>query len=803
MGAAFEKKEVMELKKKMTNLKEKVQKKIRKIKWALYPKSIRRSLKKLHPETVWKKLKKVHYVHWILIAAVIASVALAIFHYRLSIRRAVQTAADLLDSLKIYLQVMASPTAELPEGTVAKIAQIPEVDVSEILPFDLAELQRRLKAMWACVFKKEYFLAYIKTVIKKSYYFMLYSTMVAELLFVFKLLFQRVLFIERTDHGVDTRYLRCWKRGPERVYRAIKTWVVSFYDFFSNSRYKRLLTAIWVLNFNLVTIIAELAAFYFYFISTFETHSLFVQLVRLLLDALIMFFSTPFPVWIVIGWILFDRFRRKIGFRVLRGHEADNCDFLKKLPVVSMILGTMGTGKTTMLTDIGLSQQNVFREKAKDLLFQADLKFPDFPWQKFEDALQGAVNHHKRAYAVQRMCEDEEAYRDTLAEIGLEGLQYWEKKRDRGIWSLSSCRSFVDHKKEIYEANPTPHNLFGYDLSKHTAEHYDGLTISNLFATLKEYAQLYYLYATSSPLLVSNYSVRSDAVLEDVGNFPEWNMDFFERDPIESHENSQNAHISDFDVFRLTNLVDPENPNKGSFEFGVGLLSEIGKERGNTLENRGKKKTDEEANANNDGFNARLKMSRHAAVIANYPFIKIFTDEQRAESWGADARDLCKLVTIKERGDTKIAMPFFSLEGLIYEFTYPWFKDFYYRLRFTRGDNTLTGYLTKKAFCLFYSHYIKIVNTFGYCVLTIDLQDGTTDGDGEGEKYEYYLSHKKIYSNRFSTDCYADLFAAASLRASVGLDDYPQYETTRATWDEMELQNSYFVKDMTKQFRED
>ena len=763
---------------------------------------LKRNLKKLHPHKISIALRRVHYYHWILISAVLASVVLAIFHYDLSFYRMAQTVADLWDSFKIYCQIMVSPTMELPEGTIARITLVPNVDVSGILPFDLVELQRRLHDMWPCLIKKEYFIAYIKLLIQRSYYFVFYGTMIVELLLMLHLLLQRILFRERTDHGKDTRWLRSWKKGPERVFTAVKRWVVSFYAFFKQSPYKRILKLLWYLNFNVITILFEIVAFYLYFISTFEIHSLFIQIVRLLLDTLIMFFSTPFPIWIVIGYILFDRFRRKIGFKILRVHESDNCDFLKKLPVVSMILGTMGTGKTTMLTDVGLSQQNMFREKAKDLLFQADLKFPDFPWQKFEDALQGAVNHHKRAYAVLRMCEDEERYRDTLAEIGPEGLQYWEKKRDRGIWSLSSCRSFVDRKKEIYEANPTSHNLFGYDLSKHTAEHYDGLTISNLFDVLKEYAQLYYLYATSSPLLVSNYSVRSDAVLEDVGNFPEWNMDFFERDPIESHENSQNAHISDFDVFRLTNLVDPENPNKGSFEFGVGLLSEIGKERGNTLENRGKKKTDEEANANNDGFNARLKMSRHAAVIANYPFIKIFTDEQRAESWGADARDLCKLVTIKERGDTKIAMPFFSFEGLIYEFTYPWFKDFYYRLRFTRGDNTLTGYLAKKAFCLFYSHYIKIVNTFGYCVLTTDLQDGTTDGDGEGEKYEYYLSHKKIYSNRFSTDCYADLFAAASLRASVGLDDYPQYETTRATWDEMGKQNSYFVKDMTKQFRE-
>ena len=194
---------------------------------------------------------------------------------------------------------------------------------------------------------------------------------------------------------------------------------------------------------------------------------------------------------------------------------------------------------------------------------------------------------------------------------------------------------------------------------------------------------------------------------------------------------------------------------------------------------------------------------RESLLMAPKNGYTLITDEQRAESWGADARDLCKLVTIKERSDMRVAMPFFAVEGLLYECIYPSFKDFYYRLRFMRGDNTLIGYFLKKAFCVFYNHYLKIVNTFGYSTLTVDLQDGTTDGDGEGELFEYYLSCKKIYSDRFSTDCYADLFAEASLRAFIGLDDYDQYETTRATWAEMESQNSYFVRDMAKQFKED
>ena len=102
---------------------------------------------------------------------------------------------------------------------------------------------------------------------------------------------------------------------------------------------------------------------------------------------------------------------------------------------------------------------------------------------------------------------------------------------------------------------------------------------------------------------------------------------------------------------------------------------------------------------------------------------------------------------------------------------------------------------------MYHNHCSGIINTFGYATLTIDLKDGRTDGDGEGEKSEYFLSFKKIYSNRFSTDCYADLFEAGSLEASTGLDDYAMYTTTRASWDEMESQNSYFVRELTRQFR--
>ncbi len=103
----------------------------------------------------------------------------------------------------------------------------------------------------------------------------------------------------------------------------------------------------------------------------------------------------------------------------------------------------------------------------------------------------------------------------------------------------------------------------------------------------------------------------------------------------------RHAHILDFDVLRLGKKVMENNPKVGSFEFGVVAITEIGKERGNTLELKEVKRNTDDTNQKNDLFNSWLKMCRHSATVDNFPFIKVFTDEQRPESWGADARDLC------------------------------------------------------------------------------------------------------------------------------------------------------------------
>ena len=51
----------------------------------------------------------------------------------------------------------------------------------------------------------------------------------------------------------------------------------------------------------------------------------------------------------------------------------------------------------------------------------------------------------------------------------------------------------------------------------------------------------------------------------------------------------------------------------------------------------------------------------------------------------------------------------------------------------------------------------------------------------------------KIYRNRFTTDCFSDYFNDLASRTNVGLSDYIEYATEKASVEELKSQNSYFI----------
>ena len=559
-----------------------------------------------------------------------------------------------------------------------------------------------------------------------------------------------------TRHNHDTKPLQIFKWLAARTYQPIKRIVLSYLDFLrQNSAIWICWIILWVFHLNAASIIMAFFAYYFYFVLSFDVASLYVQVCKLFIDLQVIF--RHFPWWSIatIAWLIFNRWRRNIALNRLRHFEARNCGFINELPIVSMSCGSMGRKKTTLITDMVLSQEVMFRQKALSILQQNDMKFPYFPWIMFEDELRSCMEHGT-------------------------------------VYNLASVKTWVALKRSRFiKHRNVEWQLYGYDYRRYGTDFDDALKVSRLFDVLEIYAQAYFIYVIQSSLIVANYSIRTDNALMNNGNFPLWLTDFF---PKHRRECSRHAHILDFDVLRLGKKVLENNPKAGSFEFGVVAITEIGKERGNNLELKEVKRNTDDTNQKNDLFNSWLKMCRHSATVDNFPFIKVFTDEQRPESWGADARDLCDVIHIVSSGEQRLALPLYTIEEMISEWAFNRFIRLYEDFRFRRGDNTLLVHILKSITAWLWRRNLRIYNRFGYSILKIEKERGTMDGKTENKKY--YLMNAKIYAKRFSTDCFSDYFNDMAKKSKTGLMDYIEYVTEKATVDELKMQNSYFINSL-------
>lgn len=242
-----------------------------------------------------------------------------------------------------------------------------------------------------------------------------------------------------------------------------------------------------------------------------------------------------------------------------------------------------------------------------------------------------------------------------------------------------------------------------------------------------------------------------------------------------------------------------DNPNKNAFGFGVYVISEIDKERKNTPELKEVKASADECNQKNDLFNVLLKMSRHACVVSNRVFIKIFADLQRPTSLGADARELGEIVEIKHNGEKMLALPFFApfhLFNALFGWVCGKFQNFYAQYRFNRADNTLFLHIFKTLTVKLQHYCERTANIFGSQILTLEVESGAREGDVK--QCKYYRQSKKIYSNRYSTDCLSGIFETRAAVNEVGLDDMAEYADLMASADELDLQNSHFQTEIDK-----
>ena len=702
------------------------------------------------------KKKRIQAIfNWMLtITVLVWTVMLAIFTFSSSYLRLGESFRDFGLSVKFFFCQLF----HLPNNTPPTVTEYSEVLSWPTLPEEWNGFWKQVQDYFHLLFDGTNICAYGYAVINKLEVFAKAGLILLPCVLILYLAVKRLYQSSNTKHNKDTMPLILFKQYAKVYYQPAKRFVKEYIDFLKEQLWIIvILVLIWVCSLNLITIIVEFLAYYIYFSVSYQIETLYVQFVKLIIDLQVFFKRVPTWSILVAIYMCFLHFRKTFALARLRHMEARNCGFINELPIVSMTCGSMGKKKTTIITDMTLSQEVMFRQKALSIIQKNDMKFPYFPWVCFEMEL--------------RRC-----------------MEYGT------VYNLAAVKVWVRLKQQRYcKHEDSCLQLFGYDTERYGMTYDDGLSRTGLFDVLETYALAYFIYIMQSSLIIANYSIRTDNRMLDSGNFPMWSFDFFRFD---YGKNSRYAHILDFDVLRLGKKVIENNEKAGSFEFGVVAITEVGKERGNNLELKEVKKGQDETNQKNDLFNAWLKMCRHSATVDHFPFIKVFTDEQRPESWGADARDLCDIVHIVSSGEQRLALPFFTIEEMVQEWLFDRFLNLYYEFRYRRGDNTLLVYILKTFTASIYRHYVKTYNRYGYSISKIEKERGTQDG--KVEKKEYFLMNQKIYANRFSTDCFSDYFNEMARKSKMGLHDYITYQTEKASVEELKMQNSYFINSLYK-----
>lgn len=725
-----------------------------------------------------KRLKKLDYRHYICVGIALVFLFVAIFCFPYAFGRLVESVKDLGRSFAYYFQSIFLDDVTV-EASVIDYSSYP-LELPFNLPSTWSAFTDFLSRYWQTLIDKEVLAGYFNLIGNVAYKLSYVVLLLIPFILLLYVILSQSLSKENNDYNVDSKPLRIYKKVVSVTLTPVVKWLKDFATFVKNhSYYLKICFWITAYAFSFITIVIEFIAFYFYFVTSFDFINVYTQVVKLFFDLSAMIDFIPVVGWLLIACVVIDKIRRKIGYNRLEHNENKNRGFINARPIVVMGCGTVGTGKTSLITDMALSEDVMLRQKAFELILDNDMLFPNFPWINLENNVKLNIKRHK-------------IYNLATCKKYISFLRFAFENRfkDKAVQ-----KSIYRHLKKTYGFS-YGNLIYDYDYNRYGLYKDNKLEYKYVWDVLKSYTQLYFIYVVQSSLIIGNYSVRTDNVMTDIGNFPVWDFDFFKRDSRYIEAYSRHAKILDFDALRLGRKLLEENPNKDSFEFGVVLVTEIGKERGNNLENVGMRKNDDMTNAKNDLFNQWLKMIRHSATVDNFPFVKVLTDDQRPTSWGADARDLAEIVRIKERSETELLMPLFALGELFHDFVYNKFADLYYRYRYSRSDNTLTMYLLKTFVAAFHNYYTGIYNTFGARTLTVLLEDGSLDGTTI--KSKYFLSTKKLYSKRFATDSFGDYFTEKSARSYVGLADLREYVSERASFDELAAQNSYWINDIRK-----
>lgn len=658
----------------------------------------------------------------------------------------------LFESFAYYIEFMISGGTPAIEPSISTIPQ----GIESQLPITWSEFTVVVKTWWNELWTWDNVVEYFKAIITTLGPLLQFLAIALPVIVCLTLLLRRFSIPKTNVKRGASVPLKAWLWVETKIFKPSYKYVKDLVLFNVNNKYVRyayILT--FLLFFNVIAVGIELFSFLFYFVTSFDFLALYTVFARTVCN-LASLFKLPLWVCILPLWVMFLRYRRRRAMRFLNALESFNVKFIKELPIVSMSVGTMGSKKTTQITDMAKSACNIFREHAKSTMLEKSLLFPNFNWRLFEDELLACFS-------------------------------------DGTIWSLRSARSYVSSLKAEFLSTGDVGYLFGYDVSSYSLERYDGLRNVSVWKAMEDYAQCFFIYTRKS-ITVSNYAIKENSRIEFIGNSPVVTSDF-QSDVREG----EYCHVINFDALRLGKKYKDgpkDRRRRPFFDFGIIVVSEAGKERGNMLDTRGQKKDDEKVNQLNDLFNDFIKLIRHRCTVDYFPYAMVFFDDQRPESLGADCRELAYINQIAGSSELRLSMPFFWVEELLHDWLYPKYADYQEEYNFYSGKTTLRYYVYTKLVALVHNYYVSVYNRYGYYALTINQQSGKMDGKII-EKY-YYLSRKKIYSDTFATDCYGEYLVDDTSKR--GIDSLPYYVDVKASKEELDMQESHLVRNKLKKY---
>lgn len=684
------------------------------------------------------------YVVWAFIFVV--SVLYAIFRCGHSYNRLIITVRDVFVSFGYYL------TWFFPLDITPTVNDMPTGGVGSILPDTFEAFGERCASLWTNIWNGENFLNYISSGATHVETISKVIVIILPLILMFRLIVDMIVSSRNVDWNIKTRAYKWYEKVLDAVYYPSKRYVQDFIVFTEGHYFKEYLLVLWMCNLNLMSIIVGFIAWYIYFAKAFTFLNVYIQIYKLTVDIAIFFKTSFFALTVAVFVYLYIRWRDKVAMSILDRQEAKLNKIVADLPVAVYITGAPGTKKTSSAVNIALTKTIQYRNEALDRLFKYYMYFPDFPWVRFEKQIQLYMSQHK-------------------------------------IYNIASIEAVYNFKLSDFTSG---NNTYRYDVIKYRTVYNDGINDIGIWEALTTYAKLYFIYVIETSLLVANFSIREDYVIDNCGNFIIYDNNLYTH-PV-SDKTSHFAHILNYDTLRVGKMLSGNEKIRNSFEFGVLVCTEFGKERGSHLDNLVVKKSADECNVKNDLLNYKFKFSRHGGVVDNYVFVIWFLDEQKVTSLDPDIRDCCDIIRLQKTSRQKLAIPFFYIECLAYDLLRFIFKSLWLKYRHSHGNRTLQAYLVKHPVIKIILSIERQLNKYGY--VTISYMRSNSGNEENKKEESMPLVALKVYKKRYATDTHKRFFRKRALDSELGFNDIPCYDSIVATEQELNMQNSFMITTM-------